>query len=67
MATEYKPGDDVKFSGIYKVVHESAHTPEHEVTCVKGNTFPPCSMCGDHVRFTQVHAAHYIENIEFFK
>jgi hypothetical protein len=32
MATEYKPGDKVERSGIYRVIHDDEHTKEHEVT-----------------------------------
>jgi hypothetical protein len=31
---EYKPGDEVRNSGIYRVAHDTQHTAEHEVTCV---------------------------------
>jgi len=66
MATEYKPGDEVPASGIYRVTHDPRHTEEHEVTCIKGKVFPPCRGC-KHPRFVLVHAAHHIENNEWFK
>jgi len=47
---EFKPGDTVPNSGIYRVIHDPEHTEEHEVTCVYGKTFPPCSGC-HHPRF----------------
>ena len=65
MSTEYKPGEDVPKSGIYKVTHDS-HSPSHEVTCVYGKKFPPCRSC-KHPRFELVRAAHHIETHEHFK
>ena len=34
MADQYKPGDRVPRSGIYRVIHDPVHCQEHEVTCV---------------------------------
>lgn len=67
MAEEYKPGDEVPKSGIYKVTHDKNHAEEHEVTCIIGKKFPPCNGCGQHPRFTLVKAAHHIDNNEHFK
>ena len=64
--TEYKPGQDVPASGIYRVTHDKNHAQEHEVTCVRGKRFPPCRGCA-HPRFQLVHAAHHIETHELFK
>jgi YjzC-like protein len=64
---EFKPGDKVPRSGIYKVVHQGGHQDEHEVTAVKGDTLPLCKLCGDHPRFTLVTAAHHVQNHEHFK
>jgi hypothetical protein len=66
MADVYKPGDTVPYSGIYRVTHDPAHTQEHEVTCIKGKTFPPCRGC-HHPRFVLVKAAHHIETHEYFR
>jgi hypothetical protein len=38
--TAYKPGQIVKVSGIYSVVHDDGKDT-FEVTCVKGEHFPP--------------------------
>lgn len=67
MATEYKPGQKVPESGIYRVTHDKNHAKEHEVTCVKGHVFPPCKGCGQHPRFTLQRAAHHVENHELFR
>jgi hypothetical protein len=46
MSDTYQPGDKVKKSGIYAVLHDGTHEEKHEVTCVAGKTFPPCHGCG---------------------
>lgn len=66
MADQYKPGDTVPKSGIYRVTHDPAHAQEHEVTCVYGKTFPPCRGCR-HPRFVLIRAAQHIETHEWFK
>ena len=63
---EYKPGDKVAKSGIYRVVHDRHHDP-HEVTVVAGRQFPPCNHCGQHPRFILVRAAWHIDNHAEFK
>jgi hypothetical protein len=67
MATEYKPGQEVERSGIYKVVHDNYHAQDHEVTCVFGKRFPPCHHCGPSVRFLLVRAAQHIDSNEYFR
>lgn len=64
---EFRPGEEVPHSGIYRVVHDSRHTEEHEVTCVYGKKFPPCNHCGHHVRFVLERKAQHIESSEHFK
>jgi hypothetical protein len=51
MAEQYKTGETVPHSGIYQVRH-SEHRLPHEVTLLRGNTFPPCSKCGNNVIFS---------------
>lgn len=67
MAKEYKPGDKVEHSGVYRVIHDRNHVAEHEVTCVYGKHFPPCNGCGHHPRFVAEHLAQHIEHNENFK
>lgn len=67
MSNEYKPGEKVPKSGIYRVRHDDNHAEEHEVTCVYDETFPPCNHCGRHPRFTLVRAATHINNHKYFK
>jgi len=63
---EFKSGDKVPHSGIYKVVHDPHHAQEHEVTCVYGKTFPSCDDCGDHVRFILIRDAQQVSSNEHF-
>jgi hypothetical protein len=62
----FKPGDEVPHSGIYRVLHDTQHTQEHEVTCVDGKHFPPCNHCGHHVRFVLERAAQHISSNDNF-
>ena len=62
----YKPGDEVPTSGIYKVVHDTVHKEEHEVTAVAGEHFPPCNHCGKHPRFQLLYSAHHISRHKNF-
>jgi hypothetical protein len=52
----YRTGQKIPDSGIYKVVHRQHRLP-HEVTLLKGDTFPRCAKCGDLVEFELIHAA----------
>src|SRR5689334_10432318 len=55
---EYKPGEIVKDSGIYRITHDTdigPHEP-HEVTAVEGEQFPPCRHCR-HPRYVLDRAA----------
>ena len=67
MAIEYKPGEQVPTSGIYKVVHNKNHMQDHEVTAVKGEPFPPCNNCGQHPRFILIQPAKHLSEHEHFK
>ena len=46
----FRPGEQVPASGVYVVSHD-AHRAEHAVTLLENEKFPPCSVCGDRVRF----------------
>jgi hypothetical protein len=67
MAEPFKSGERVKKSGIYSVLHGGKHADAHEVTCIAGKTFPPCSECGDGVRFLLVRHATHVGRSEHFK
>ena len=63
----FKPGEECPISGVYRVVHDPAHTKEHEVTCVFREKFPPCNNCGDQVRFMLERGAHRLDVDDNFK
>jgi hypothetical protein len=54
-ARNYKPGEPIPASGIYKVIHKT-HRRAHENIFAAGETFPPCKRCGDQVRFRPVNS-----------
>jgi hypothetical protein len=50
MAENYKTGQVVPYSGIYRVSHTEHRLP-HEVTLLRANPFPPCSQCENNVNY----------------
>ena len=43
MAEEFKPGQIVPESGVYRITHDPIHADvPHEVTVIKGRRFPTC-------------------------
>ena len=57
---KFRPGDPVRESGIYEVVHGREHRSAHEVVMLKGTAFPLCDTCEDNVRFRLIRTAPYI-------
>ena len=55
MADTYKTGDMVPHSGIYNVSHNEHRLP-HEVTLIRGNSFPRCAKCGNNVVYRLLRA-----------
>ena len=46
MAEEFKPGQIVPESGVYRITHDPVHAEmPHEVTVIKGRRFPTCRHC----------------------
>ena len=58
---EYGPTESVPKSGIYDVIHLLPHTvfDHHQVTCVKGDKFPPCRDCKS-VKYKLYRAAYHL-------
>lgn len=56
----YRPGDTIRQSGIYEVLHDHEHRANHEVVMIGGEMFPDCDTCKDRVRFRLVRTAPYI-------
>lgn len=57
---QMRPGDPVRESGIYEVMHGGDHRQTHEVVMLRGTEFPLCDSCNDKVRFRLVRTAPYI-------
>jgi hypothetical protein len=61
----FRSGDAIDESGIYRVCH-SAHRLPHEVTLLRGEIFPRCARCGEHVLFYLVRPVLAPENATGF-
>jgi hypothetical protein len=44
---EYKPGDIVPQSGVYRFFHDPGHAGPEDINAVKGELFPTCNHCED--------------------
>ena len=60
MAAEFRPGEKVPSSGVYRVLHKG-HRTEHEATLREGEEFPTCTVCERDVRFRLVQSANLID------
>jgi hypothetical protein len=58
---DYRPGDDVPLSGIYRVLHQT-HREAHEAVVLKGTAFPGCKGCGDNVRYRLLRSASPLDH-----
>jgi len=56
----FKPGDPIKETGIYEVLHDRDHRAVHEAVMLANDVFPACDNCLDKVRFRLVRTAPYI-------
>lgn len=65
MAQEFRPGEKVPSSGVYRVEHKD-HREEHDATLREGEQFPTCTVCAEEVRFRLVQSAKIIDrDIDF--
>lgn len=64
---QFRPGEPVRQSGIYEVVHASNHREAHEVVMLAGELFPACDTCLDAVHFVLIRTAPYIFQDEDFE
>ena len=63
MAEEFKPGQIVPESGVYRITHDPVHADvPHEVTVIKGQRFPTCRHCKG-ITFELVHAAKHVSEV----
>src|SRR5246127_1570285 len=64
MAEEFKPGQIVPESGVYRITHDPVHADvPHEVTVIKGRRFPTCRHCKG-ITFQLAHAAKHVAEVE---
>lgn len=63
----YRPGDTIRQSGIYEVIHDREHRETHEAVMIGGQRFPDCETCKDKVRFRLIRTAPYIFQDEDFE
>lgn len=62
----FVPGEPIRETGIYEVLHDRAHRALHEAVLHAGDTFPECDNCQNKVRFRLVRTAPYIFDDEDF-
>lgn len=63
----YRPGETVRQSGIYEVLHDREHREAHEAVMISGERFPDCESCKEKVRFRLLRTAPYIFQDEDFE
>jgi len=64
MAQQFKPGQIVPESGIYRITHDPRHADmPHEVTVIKGRRFPTCAQCTG-ITFELAHAAKHVGEVD---
>lgn len=62
----FRPQEPVPESGVYRVFHGD-HRLAHEVTLLRGETFPRCRTCGDTVHFQLLLPAPRLDDTPGFK
>ena len=65
-SSNYRPGDPVPETGVYRVYHH-AHRLAHSVIICKGGKFPKCARCGALVSFAHVADINAIERDRDFE
>lgn len=66
MVKTFITGEKCPSSGIYRVIHTPAHSEEHEITCIKGHSFPACNHQGCHPTFFEVRLARHASDHPYF-
>jgi hypothetical protein len=61
---QFRCGDKIPESGIYRVVHHKHRLP-HEVTLLRDELFPRCIKCEEEVFFQLVRSAPDITLVPF--
>jgi hypothetical protein len=65
-ASMFLPGQPVRESGIYEVIHDKNHRQAHEAVMYRDDLFPACDQCEMKVRFKLIRSAPYIFDDEDF-
>ena len=64
MEQQFRPGQIVPQSGVYRITHDAQHPDmEREVTVIQGRRFPTCRNCKG-ISFELVHAAKHVGEID---
>jgi hypothetical protein len=63
----FLPGEPIRETGIYEVLHHNEHRPAHEAVMHAGDAFPLCDTCHGDVRFRLIRTAPYIFDDEDFE
>lgn len=64
---QFKPGDPVKETGIYEVLHHDGHRETHDAVMLANDAFPACDTCLEKVRFRLLRTAPYIFDDDDFE
>ena len=62
----FLPGQPVRETGIYEVIHDKNHRQAHEAVMYRNDLFPVCDQCALRVRFRLIRSAPYIFDDEDF-
>lgn len=65
-ANIFLPGQPVRETGIYEVIHDKNHRQAHEAVMYRNDLFPVCDQCALRVRFRLIRSAPYIFDDEDF-
>ena len=65
--SRFKPGDLVRETGIYEILHDGDHRTVHEAVMLANDEFPNCETCRERVRFRLVRTAPYIFHDDDFE
>jgi hypothetical protein len=66
MPQEFRPGQIVPESGVYRIDHDPVQADmPHEVTVIKGRRFPTCRHCSG-ITFELVYAAKHVGEVSQF-
>ncbi len=62
---EFRPGEPVRVSGIYRALHGDAHSVppvNADVALLVGQVFPTCDICGEKLHYELIESAPRLED-----